>query len=92
MEIKNYACAGNVVKNDALIEIWPKDTVGVEIELVSIVKIQFGYLIEQACRDMCMEMGVSAAKIRIEDKGALDYVIKARTEAAIMRAQRGEDS
>ena len=85
MEIKHYACAGNVVKNDAYIEIWPKDTDGIEIELISIVKTQFGYLIEQACRDMCKELNVSAARIRIEDKGALDYVIKARTEAAVMR-------
>ena len=40
---------------------------------------------------MAREMGVTSALIRIEDKGALDYVIRARVEAAILRAQGGTD-
>ena len=42
----------------------------------------------QAARSMAEEMGVTAAKIKIEDKGSLDYVIRARTETALLRAAK----
>lgn len=91
MVIKKEASAGAVAKNDCLVTVFPTDQDGVEIELESIVKLQFGDQIIQAAKDMATELGVTSARIKIQDKGSLDYVVRARLEAAVLRAQGGAD-
>lgn len=91
MKIIKEASAGTATKNDALITISPRAEDGIEVELKSIVKAQFGDQLVAAATGMAREMGVTSALIRIEDMGALDYVIRARVEAAILRAQGGTD-
>ena len=88
MKIIKEASAGTGTKNDALITISPRAEEGIEVELQSIVKHQFGDQMIQAARSMAEEMGVTAVKIKIEDKGSLDYVIRARTETALLRAAK----
>ena len=85
MIIKHTASAGTVTKNDCQVTVAP-GTEGIEVELQSIVKHQFGDQMIQAARSMAEEMGVTAVKI--EDKGSLDYVIRARTETALLRAAK----
>lgn len=91
MVIKKTASAGAAEKNDALVTVSPSDGNDIEVVLESIVAHQFGGQMIQAAKDMAAEMGVTGVRIRIEDKGALDYVIRARTEAAILRAAKGEE-
>ena len=91
MVIKKTASAGSVTKNDCLVTVSPLDREEIEIELESIVKIQFGDQIIAAARGMVQEMGANCVHIKIEDKGSLDYVVRARTEAALRRAEGGED-
>lgn len=88
MKIIKEASAGTATKNDALITISPRAEDGIEVELKSIVKAQFGDQLVAAATGMAREMGVTSALIRIEDKGALDYVIRARTETALLRAAK----
>ena len=87
MIIKHTASAGTVTKNDCQVTVAP-GTEGIEVELQSIVKHLFGDQMIQAARSMAEEMGVTAVKIKIEDKGSLDYVIRARTETALLRAAK----
>lgn len=87
MIITKQASAGTNTKNDALITVSPRGEEGIEVELHSIVALQFGRHITEAAKAMAAEMGVTSAFIRIEDQGALDYVIRARVEAAIIRSQ-----
>ena len=42
--------------------------------------------IEQSVREVTRELGVESGKISVNDKGAIDCVIKARVETAIKRA------
>lgn len=91
MIIKRTASAGAVEKNDAMVTVSPGKGEDIQIQLQSIVAHQFGQQMIQAARDMAQEMGVTGIEIRIEDKGALDYVIRARTEAAILRAAKEEE-
>ena len=63
-----------------------KGTKGIEIELESDVKKQFGDQICQVISKTLADFGISQAKIKAVDKGALDCVIKARTIAAAQRA------
>ena len=91
MEIIRTASAGNVEKNDVCVTVAPSDKGMITVEVNSIVKKQYGEQMEAAAREMAESMGVTSAFITLEDKGALDYVIKARTEAAVIRAARGEE-
>ncbi|AUJ31656.1 MAG: citrate lyase acyl carrier protein [Liquorilactobacillus nagelii] len=85
MEIKKTALAGTLESSDIQILI-TKGTKGIEIELESDVKKQFGDQICQVISKTLADFGISQAKIKAVDKGALDCVIKARTIAAAQRA------
>ena len=85
MEIKKLASAGTMESSDAYVEIEP--ATGLEITLESVVSQQFGESIRQVVRDVLTEQGVENAKIRVVDRGALECVIRARVETAIVRGK-----
>lgn len=86
MNILQCASAGTFESSDAYVEIEPSSD-GVLIEVESVVAKQFGAKIKNAVSDVLSENGVSAAKVRIVDRGALECVIRARVETAIFRAK-----
>lgn len=86
MKILQCASAGTFESSDAYVEIEPNSD-GVSIEVESVVAKQFGTKIRSAVGDVLSENGVSAAKVRIVDRGALECVIRARVETAILRAK-----
>ena len=71
--------------SDAYVEIEP--TTGLDITLESVVAQQFGESIRQVIRDVLEENGVENAKVRVVDRGALECVIRARVETAIIRGR-----
>ena len=83
MEIKKLASAGTMESSDAYVEIEPGTDL--EITLESVVSQQFGESIRQVVRDVLTEQGVENANIRVVDRGALECVIRARVETAIVR-------
>ena len=85
MEIVKKASAGTMESSDAYVEIVPGN--GVQVELQSVVAQQFGTAIEAAVRDVLQEQGVTDALVRIVDRGALECVIRARVETAILRGK-----
>ena len=89
MNITNSASAGTLESSDIQIRISPSLEQSLDIVLNSTVQKQFGDAIEQLIRTVCSQMGVTSALVEAEDKGALDCVIKARLQAAIMRASEG---
>lgn len=86
MKITKVAKAGTLESNDILIMVMPNDSGKVELELESIVMLQFGDVIRQVILHKVEEMGVESITIKAQDKGALDYTIGARLETAIRRA------
>jgi len=87
MEIKKVAKAGTLESNDIYIMVMPKDEGGIKLELESIVIKQFGDEIRKTILDTLNDLGVEKAIVKAQDKGALDYTIKARVETAVKRAQ-----
>ena len=83
MEIKKIASAGTMESSDAYVEIEP--AAGLQIDLESVVGQQFGDSIRQVVQEVLTENGVENAKIRVVDRGALECVIRARVETAIVR-------
>lgn len=86
MEIKKVAMAGTLESGDVQVMTGPNPGGGVEIELESDVKLQFGSAIEKTVREELAHFSVEEAYIRLVDKGALDCVIRARLACAICRS------
>ena len=89
MVIKTKASAGTMESSDAYVEIEPWDK-GLDIEIESVVLKQFGKKIKLAVSDVLREQGVENAFVRVMDRGALECVIRARVETAIVRG-KGEE-
>lgn len=90
MKIVKAATAGSLESNDVLVGVYPNEGNGLEIEIDSILKIQFGDRIQACVEQVAERFEVESAKIKVIDKGALDYAIRARVEAALLRAKGGE--
>lgn len=88
MEILKCASAGTLESSDVYVEVEPAES-GLAIELDSVVLEQFGEQIKEVVKDVLKEQGIEHATVRVQDKGALECVIRARVESAILRG-RGE--
>jgi len=85
-KIVKEASAGTVESSDVLVHIAPNAD-GIEIDVESVVLYQFGDAIRAAVLETLQEQGVENARLRIMDRGALDCVIRARVETAVLRAE-----
>ena len=86
MTVKKSASAGTMESSDAYVEIEPGEN-GIEIELESVVLEQFGEAIETVIRDVMAGQKVENAKVRVVDRGALECVLRARLETAVLRGK-----
>ena len=87
-EIIKLATAGTDEKSDAIITVEPNDS-GLVLQIKSVVINQFGEAIEASVREVLEEMGVKNAIVTVADWGALDCVLRARVETAILRGMEG---
>jgi citrate lyase subunit gamma (acyl carrier protein) len=85
MKVIKEAIAGTLESSDVLVKVAPSDKGTREIVLKSEVLKQFGKQIRLVVADTLDSLSVSAVAIIIEDKGALDCVIRARVQAAVLR-------
>ena len=88
MEIIKNASAGTMESSDAYVEIEPAETLSVELE--SVVQEQFGEEIIAVVGEVLQQCGVEKANVRVIDRGALECVIRARVETAVLRG-KGEN-
>ena len=88
----NAAQAGTVESTDILIMVAPAEPgSGINVELKSPTIQQYGEHIKNLIIATVKEQGIEDAIINANEKGALDYTIKARVKTALKRAmgQRG---
>ena len=71
--------------SDVYVQIDPADEL--EIQLESVVYTQFGDAIRAVVSEVLKEQGVEKASVRIIDRGALECVLRARVETAILRGK-----
>ena len=86
MEILKNATAGTMESSDVYVEIEPGCD-GIQLQLESVVAQQFGESIKAVVREVLREQGVENANVRVVDRGALECVIRARVETAIIRGK-----
>ncbi len=79
------ATAGTLESSDVFVTLEPHD--GLQIDIDSVVKNQFGEEILRTVEDVLNELNVRNAKLSIVDRGALDCVIRARVETAVLRGK-----
>ena len=88
MKLIRNATAGTLESSDIMVSIMPAEQINIEVE--SVVGGIFGDAIYDCINKKLGEMGVQGAKVFVNDKGALDCVICARIEAAVLRAAKEE--
>ena len=86
MDIKVRASAGTMESSDAYVEIEP-GTGKVDVRLESVVAQQFGDSIRAVVEEVLAEQGVENANVRVVDRGALECVLRARVETAVLRGK-----
>ncbi|MBZ4663538.1 MAG: citD2 [Caloramator sp.] len=86
MKIKRVASAGTLESSDILVVVEPNLDQGIVLELKSVVEKQYGEQIKKVIIDTLAELGIRDAIVKVNDKGALDCVIKARVQTAVFRA------
>ncbi|MGI8487249.1 citrate lyase acyl carrier protein [Pectobacterium polaris] len=89
MKIVKESLAGTFESSDLLVKVAPADgklTVVINSEVIK----QFGHQIKQVVNDTLKELGVQEGTIIVDDKGALDCVIRARVQSAVLRAADGQ--
>jgi citrate lyase subunit gamma (acyl carrier protein) len=85
MKVIKEAVAGTLESSDLLVKVAPSGKETREIVIKSAVFSQFGKQIKHVIEDTLSKLSVDAVSIVVEDKGALDFVIRARVQAAVLR-------
>ena len=85
MQITKNASAGTMESSDVYVEIEPAASLQVQLE--SVVLEQFGDEIRKVVHEVLQEQGVDRANVRVIDRGALECVLRARVETAVLRGK-----
>ncbi|BES64949.1 hypothetical protein SANA_13880 [Gottschalkiaceae bacterium SANA] len=72
-------------KSDCVVTVMLTDG-DIDIEIYSKIEKLFGNQMRNAVKGGAEDLGVKGAKIIVNDFGALDFVIKARTKTALREA------
>ncbi|MCD2435702.1 citrate lyase subunit gamma [Acidaminococcus sp. NSJ-142] len=83
--------AGSNAKHDLLLRLELGGTTR-EIEVHSKVEKKFGDAIRADVNQVLDEYQIQGAKVEVEDLGAWDFAILARTETAVKRALKKEEA
>ena len=85
MEILKPAAAGTLESSDAQVTVEPGEN-GIELSLTSSVMNQYGRQIKATVLETLERLDVTAARVTVVDKGALDCTLRARVECAVLRS------
>lgn len=77
---------GDDIRSDLHVSVMLETSGGVDVHVVSRVGAMYGQSIRETATEVIGALGVEHAKVEIDDKGALPFVIAARVEAALRRA------
>ena len=86
MRIAKTASAGTLESSDVLVTVEPGSGSTVVIEIEGATAARFDEQIRAVVKEILEGFGIKQARVRLQDKGALDCTIKARLSAALLRA------
>ncbi|PVZ80276.1 citrate lyase acyl carrier protein [Serratia sp. S1B] len=86
MKIVREAMAGTLESSDVMVRIAPAEGPAHDLLIASSVEKQFGDAIRSTLLQVLQQYNVPPVQVMVDDKGALDCVLRARLETALMRA------
>lgn len=84
MKIVQPAIAGTLESSDLIVKVSPNEN-GLDVIINSEVYKQFGERITEVVNETLCAFNIQQGQIIVDDKGALDCVIRARMQVAILR-------
>lgn len=81
---------GDKVRSDCWVQVEPRARGGLRLSVATKVEAMYGDAVRATCDAALHALGVQHAAVRVDDYGALDFVLAARVEAAVKRAGLGE--
>jgi citrate lyase subunit gamma (acyl carrier protein) len=90
MKVMKEAVAGTLESSDLLVKVMPATNGTLDIVIQSEVIKQFGKHIRKTVTETLSKLQVSEGSVIVEDKGALDCVIRARVQTAVLRGAGAE--
>lgn len=82
--------AGTLESSDVMVRVAPTDGPEHDLLIASSVEKQFGAAIRSTLLQVLGDYHVEPVQVIVDDKGALDCVLRARLETALMRASDGQ--
>jgi len=86
MKIQQAAVAGTLESGDVMLRIHPLATQEIDLQINSSVEKQFGAAIRATLLDVLARYDIRGVQLNVDDKGALDCILRARLEALLARA------
>ncbi|HGX5748486.1 TPA: citrate lyase acyl carrier protein [Salmonella enterica subsp. enterica serovar Infantis] len=86
MKINQLAVAGTLESGDVMIRIAPLDTQDIDLQINSSVEKQFGEAIRATILEVLSRYDVRGVQLNVDDKGALDCILRAPLETLLARA------
>lgn len=86
MKINQAAVAGTLESGDVMLRILPLDTQEIDLQINSSVEKQFGDAIRATILAVLAHYDIRGVQLNVDDKGALDCILRARLEALLARA------
>lgn len=83
MRITKEAQAGTLESSDALVRVAPADDL--QVDITSTVQAQYGDDVARVVAETLESLGVEAGLVSVQDKGALEFVLRARVQGAVLR-------
>jgi citrate lyase subunit beta/citryl-CoA lyase len=77
---------GESIRSDCFVQITIKSSGGISIDLKSKVESLYGSSIRSHVKEILHNFSVAHAEVVVEDQGAVPFVMAARVEAALLRA------
>jgi citrate lyase subunit beta/citryl-CoA lyase len=84
----NSATSGNSgpkIRSDCEATLWLRNEGGIVTDLRSRVQTLYGASIKKLCSDILTFFGINNALLKIDDSGALPFVISARVESVVKK-------
>lgn len=86
MRLENTGIAGTLESSDVMVTLEPNPAGGISIEIDSSVAAQYGDEMRETVHAVMQEFDITDAAVKLQDKGALNCVLRARAETAACRA------
>ncbi|MEG0336843.1 MAG: citrate lyase acyl carrier protein [Hafnia sp.] len=86
MKITHAAVAGTLESSDVMVRIAPIDTQDIDLQISSSVQKQFGDAIRATVLEILERHDIRGVQLIVDDKGALDCILRARLETLLVRA------